>query len=439
MGSAEQRRGQEPWIPLPEQRRLPLDEEEPLKPEGQRVAVLFRRLTTRIPSTTYGSFGLYRYPAKFIPQVIAYILERYGRPGMSVIDPFAGSGTTGLVARLYGLHYEMWDLNPMLQLLHDVATFAPPHFLDIDALVSAVRCSPHRFRPLWRNLHYWFPEPVLEVLERAFGHYHHEDPLQKHLLAIPLLKVMRAFSYNDPQRQKLSRSPVAFRRVAELMEGDWQIRFYTMLRGELMRTLQRLQEYQHLSPQPVQMVVRAGIDGIAYSAQAEGEWDLLITSPPYLQAQEYIRNSKLDLVWLGYGEEQIRALARCELPYRAVEPIPIHSPTYRECWSSIAEDRLRRMFERYFWAVLTVLGNLAPRIRQRMFLFVGPASIRSHPIPVDQILVEHFVALGWQHEVTLVDSIVARVMFRSRFNPATGLEDRRMPTEHLVILRRRKP
>lgn len=220
------------------------------------------------------------------------------------------------------------------------------------------------------------------------------------------------------------------------MEGDWQSRFYEMVASELRTTLRRLYEHQSLHPQPVQSVIRAGIDGLDYAAQAQGEWDLLITSPPYLQAQEYIRNSKLDLIWLGYGENEVRDLARRELPYRDVKPVPIHSATYEEHLSNITEAHLRQMFERYFWAVLTVLGELAPRIRERMFLFVGPGSVRSRPIPIDRILMEHFTALGWHHEVTLVDSIVARVLFRSRVNPATGLEDRRMSTEHLVVLSR---
>ena len=43
-------------------------------------AVIFRELMPEIPSTTYATFGLYRYPAKFIPHVIAYALTTYGRP-----------------------------------------------------------------------------------------------------------------------------------------------------------------------------------------------------------------------------------------------------------------------------------------------------------------------------------------------------------------------
>ena len=82
--------------------------------ERKEREVSFRKLTNDIPSTTYATFALYRYPAKFIPQVIAYTLRRYARPGMTVFDPFAGYGTVGVVSKIYGLDYELWDLNPFL-------------------------------------------------------------------------------------------------------------------------------------------------------------------------------------------------------------------------------------------------------------------------------------------------------------------------------------
>src|SRR3972149_9112828 len=88
-------------------------------------AVSFRALVPEIPSTTYATFGLYKYPAKFIPQVSAYALRTYSRPGMSVFDPFAGYGTVGIVARVYGNSYELWDLNPLLNNLHSVAVMRP--------------------------------------------------------------------------------------------------------------------------------------------------------------------------------------------------------------------------------------------------------------------------------------------------------------------------
>jgi DNA modification methylase len=58
----------------------------------QRVSILFRNIIPEIPSTTYSTFSIYKYPAKFIPQVIAFVLKRYGAPGMKIFDPFAGMG-----------------------------------------------------------------------------------------------------------------------------------------------------------------------------------------------------------------------------------------------------------------------------------------------------------------------------------------------------------
>ena len=73
-----------------------------------KVPILFRNTIPEIPSTTYGTFAIYKYPAKFIPQVIAYVLKNYAKPGMKIFDPFAGYGTTGIVSRIYGYEYELW-------------------------------------------------------------------------------------------------------------------------------------------------------------------------------------------------------------------------------------------------------------------------------------------------------------------------------------------
>ncbi len=111
---------------------------------GNKQAVIFRELMPEIPSTTYATFGLYKYPAKFIPQVIAYALKAYGRPGMSVIDPFAGYGTVGTVARLCGHDYELWDLNPLLKYLHSVSIMHPIE-IDSDALVRDIKYPENLF------------------------------------------------------------------------------------------------------------------------------------------------------------------------------------------------------------------------------------------------------------------------------------------------------
>ena len=402
---------------------------------GSKQAVIFRELMPEIPSTTYATFGLYKYPAKFIPQVIAYALTTYGRPGMSVIDPFAGYGTVGTVARLYGNDYELWDLNPLLKYLHS-ASIMHPIEIDSDALVRDMAMYTKPFIPDWRNITYWYPERFLPMLSKAWGFYHSlENEELKRILLIPLLKTTRYFSYNDEKRQKLSRSPLAEKRVNRLESQDWQHVFAIMVLKSINQILTKLEEYQSLRPSTVECTIRAGID--AFTSDIEGERDILITSPPYLQAQEYIRATKMDLFWLGYSEDAVKELGKKEFPYQDVPKFPIYSNTYSQCLENIKEPHMIRIYERYFSGVLGTLTRLQEHISKNLLLFVGPATIRTIPIPIDRIFIEHFDAIGWVHEITLVDTIVARAMFFYKLNPATGQKDKRMATEHLVILSRK--
>lgn len=402
--------------------------------EQIRECISFRKLVHRIPSTTHATFSLYRYPAKFIPQVIAYILERYAQPKMKIFDPFAGYGTVGVVSRIYDCDYELWDLNPLLTIFHSVATLKPKA-INITSLLEEMTKCKEEFIPKWSNLNYWYHDEILPFLYKVWGFYHSlDDEYQKLVLVIPLLKTTRYFSYDDMQRQKLSKSPKSVKRVESLLASDWKTVFIQMLRNEIKNILDRIQEYQSYLPKEVNGVIKSGVDTL--SEELNEEKDILITSPPYLQSHEYIRQAKMDLFWLGYSEGYISKLAKLEIPYRNVPQQTIYSKTYLDWQKQIIEPHLLRIFNNYFWGVLGALTRLQAKITSYMFLFVGRASMRGKPVPIDEIFAEHFSSLGWVHESTLKDKIVARRLFSYKVNPATGIEDMRTPTENLVILKK---
>lgn len=397
--------------------------------------VIFRDLVPEISSTTYATFGLYKYPAKFIPQVIAYALKNFSTPGDSVIDPFGGYGTVGTVARLYDIDYELWDLNPLLKHLHSVAVMAPVE-LDVERLISQMKAFKRPFYPDWPNVDYWYPENFLSMIQRAWGYYHSlEDSDLKHVLLIPLIKATRYFSFNDDKRQKLSTSPLARKRTDKLQSQDWQDIFFDKIEISVAQVLKRLEEYAGLHPQQVDSTIRAGVN--AFTTDLSRNHNVLLTSPPYMQAQEYIRSTKMDLFWLGYPESRIKELGKLEFPYNPVPEVPIYSDTYQSLLETINEPQMVKVYKQYFHGVLGTLTRLQEHITDYLLLFVGPATIRTKPVPIDRIFMEHFETLGWQHEATLIDTIVARAMFFYEHNPATHSNDNRMTTEHLVVLSRR--
>ncbi|MEM3572155.1 MAG: hypothetical protein QW530_00285 [Candidatus Micrarchaeaceae archaeon] len=397
--------------------------------------IVFRESVEEIPSTTYATFGLYNYPAKFIPQIIAYILQKYATSGMSVFDPFAGYGTVGIVSRVYGHDYELWDLNPMLEKLHEVAIMKLDKEVSVKTIIEDLKASKEDFTPDWENIEYWFPKEFLSLLSKAWGFYHFSnDDYVRKLLLIPLLKATRTFSFNDNQRQKLSKSPLSQERVEKLLSNDWKRMFYDSIETDLNKLIIKLKQYEELKPKNVKSIVKGGVD--VMNSDLTRKHDILVTSPPYLQAQEYIRNSKMDLFWLGYSAAQIKNLGNKEIPYADAEAIPIYSRTYQEYRDMIAEPDLLKMYDRYFFGVLGALTRFSKSITDSMFLFVGSANVRNKSVPIHQIFTEHFKELGWEHQITLVDTIVSKRLFSYEVNPATGKADSRMSKEYMVVLKK---
>jgi len=411
------------------------DEQTIIQPSASnnRVPILFRNTIPEIPSTTYGTFAIYKYPAKFIPQVIAYVLKKYAKPGMKIFDPFAGYGTVGVVSRVYGYDYELWDLNPIINIIHDTAVMKNPK-INLLNLMKKVKNSQEEFIPEWSNLNYWFPEDFISILSRTWGYVHSLTDETKYILLIPLINVTRYFSYGDEKVHKLYKSKYSRKKIEELLKKDWKAHFYNMLEKEICKLLKKVWEYNCLNPKSVKYKIRSGIDTL--KTKLENDVNILITSPPYLQAQEYIRSTKLELFWLGFGESYIKELSKKEIPYRPANEIKIHSNKYFEFRDKIKEHHLRTLYDRYFYDILNAFAVLGQKVTDYMCIFVGPAKIRTASIPIDEIIIEHLQRFGWKHEITFIDKIVSRVMFDSDVNPASGKKDSRIKTEHLVVLKK---
>jgi len=409
-------------------------------------SVLFRELVKEVPSTTYATHGLYMYPAKFIPQVVRYVINNYTSPGDWLFDPFAGYGTVAVEAAITGRNCVLWDLNPMLHLLVSASTYSGPLTLK-DLYVDF--SYPEPFHPRWSNITYWHPREFYEALSRAWGYWHNEvEEGLRPLVAIPLLKVTRYFSFSDEKIAKLYRSKYAEEKVQRLLSTSWKTKMAEMYWDYAKEVVDKVSEYQGYGPKPVEIIVRASDERVftgryvvvdSMTEKLDRDVDVLVTSPPYLQAQEYIRSFKLELAWLGFSGSFISSLTAHEIPYREVREGYISSRTYEALKREVERlnhDKLLKLYVSYFNSLAMFLNNNHERVRNAIAFFVGPVKIRTTRIPIDTIVKEHLEYLGWKHEVTLVDTIVSRRLFKSEVNPATGLEDERTPTEHLVIMRR---
>ena len=398
--------------------------------------VSFRELVPEIRDTGYLTHAIFAYPAKFIPQVVRYAIDTFTQAGDWIVDAFAGSGTVGVEAYLCKRNAMLLDLNPLLNHLMPMKVYRGKEPLRDERLcqkLDDMAQNTESFLPTWSNVTYWYPAAMLEVLSRYWGFIKSAgDCIYARIIESALLKASKHFSYAEHRTPKLARSKSKLKSIEALLQEDWQARLKAMVNSHSLKTLRCLNEFMSVTRQHDNRVeFYGGVDSSYH--QIQRECDALITSPPYLQAQEYIRSTKMELFWLGYSEERIRELSRLEIPYRKAERV-IHTPTLEKIRTALTRPELRQRLDSYFCHTLNALENAMRCLKPGApaCIFVGNPKIDGIEVEIWRITMEYFCERGWNFEHVYEDRIQTRKLFGARKNKNPD----GMKSEYLLILRK---
>jgi DNA modification methylase len=391
-------------------------------------------------STTYATHGIYYYPAKFIPHVVRYCIENYAAgPETRLFDPFAGSGTAGVEAYLKGFKFILADINPILRQMAEVKLLRLDPQKDwepeLNRCLFALESGNRRFVPNWRGIDYWYAPPVLELLMNRWGNLKEIDSPLRPIIAFALLRISRFFSWDEDKAPKLFKSKRKTEELQKILGGNWKDLMKTQLEKTAAEYLARVIEFNRFAEYLVNEPVYEIFSGIDISEPAEFPrigYDLVVTSPPYLQAQEYLRTSKLDLYWLGYSEKEISSLAKREIPYKKPPADWWREyPTLEEVASSHAQKNL---VVSYFYYLLKAfdltLENLSPG--GHICVFLGSPRAQGNEIPIWRFIADHFERRGLEIIEVLEDRIANRKLFKGRKN----LNPMGMESEFLLVARK---
>jgi DNA modification methylase len=391
--------------------------------------VSFRRLVSEIPSTTYASHGMYYYPARFIPQVVRWAIKEYTAIGDWVLDPFAGSATVCVEAQITNRNSVSLDLNPMLEYLAAAKTFRESSWDEVSSIGAQVLDSRELYTPKWSRIRYWYPEEFLDVLRAMWaGYYRRPHPL----VLIALLKTTKRFSLADDTVPKLFKSKIKTARIKSVLESNYRSRieeFFVSALKDAHRASEEFRRYYSGG----KSIVKGGVNLLDFDFDKR-QYKLLVTSPPYGMAHEYIRSVKLDLAWLGFTDTQISKLIKSEIPYNSNPPnIEICSRTFKKFYCAV-EPRLAGRCDAYFKSVLFVLGKAMARLKSGgvAAIFIGNATFSGVEFPFYQVFREHFESFDYSYERLLVDQIKNRRLFRGRLNSSPN----GISSEYLLILRK---
>ncbi len=408
---------------------------------SDKVALVsFRELVPEINNTGYLTHAIFAYPAKFIPQVVRYAINTYTKERDWIIDPFAGSGTVGVEAYLCKRNAVLLDLNPLLNHIMPLKIYRGKEILNeghLYKLLDGMRESTHRFMPAWSNVAYWYAPEILDVLSQYWGFINNTNgEIYSTIIKSALLKVSKRFSHTEDRTPKLARSKRKLKAIEELLKENWREQLEGMTRSLSLKTLKDLNGFmmhtQHHFEHLGEVEFHGGVDS-SY-APVPRKCDALITSPPYLQAQEYIRSTKMDLFWLGHTEEEIRELSRLEIPYRKADRI-IQTETLEKIRDMLTRDDLRKRFDSYFCHTVNALENSMNQLKLNATacIFVGNPRIDGITVELWRIFAEYFTALGFRFEKVYEDQIQTRKLFGKRKNKNPD----GMKSEFLLILRKK--
>ena len=403
----------------------------------ERIKLIsFRELVPEIKDTGYLTHAIFYYPAKFIPHVVRYALKSFTKEDDWVVDPFAGSGTVGVEAYLCKRNAFLIDLNPLLDYMIPLKVRIEKERLCEDSLsqmLDGLEESSDHFTPAWSNIAYWYPPEMLEVLSRYWGFIKNsERNTYTAIIESALVKMSKHFSYAEHRTPKLFRSKSKLKYIEELLQTDWTEKLQKMIRGHSLETLRSLNDFATLTNRHNNCVeFKGGVDSSYFSLHRE--FDALITSPPYLQAQEYMRTVKMELFWLGYNDEEIRKLSRLEIPYRKADRL-IQTPALEKIRAELTRADLVKLLDSYFCHTINALENAMNQLKTNgtACIFIGNPLIDGIKVEIWRILMEYFTDNGYSFENLYEDRIKNRQLFGTRKNKNPD----GMKSEFLLILRK---
>lgn len=255
--------------------------------------------------------SVHPFPARMAPELA---LEKLGQLSDSrvVLDPMSGSGTVLRQAAELGHHAIGFDMDPLAVLMARVWTTNVVDDLICgiaDETVSRAKAlGPENVIVPWWDKEtkdfadYWFAPEQQRDLKRLAVVLYELAGEKRESAEIDLLKVaLSRIIITKDKGASLARD-VSHSRPHKVVEtSDFDV--FSGFEKSVRAVRQRLAD----APPKGNVSVDRG-DARCLVKVKDGSVDLVLTSPPYLNAIDYLRGHRLSLIWLGHQLRELREI-----------------------------------------------------------------------------------------------------------------------------------
>lgn len=348
--------------------------------------------------------SIHPFPARMAAELALAELRRLP-PGSRILDPMAGSGTVLRAAAEQGHTALGFDTDPLAVLMARVWTTP----LDPTALFSAALGAAEEARALPGDIvlpwidddretsdftHFWFGERQRTDLRRlafVLHRYPSGDPLSAALrLALSRIVVTKERGASLARDVSHSRPHRAFG------EHDFAVL------PAFVQAAKRVGARLAAAPPTGGVLARRG-DARRLDALPSASIDAAITSPPYLNAIDYLRGHRLALVWLGHSLGELRAIRASNIgseraPEADADNALAAAITATANSLAALPPKLRRMVDRYALDLAATLAELHRVVRcgGQVVCVVGNSCLRDVFVENDRLVVTAAERSGFQ-------------------------------------------
>lgn len=353
----------------------------------------------------HGRHGWLRLTPAYSIKVVHQILDSH--PEIKyVLDPFSGTGTTGLVCGERGLNCDLLEINPFLVWFGRVKTtnYRSTQLIEAKESIHEVIEQVRENNPtnLWipsiSDIDRWWTEGrrnLLARIYRAINDTFVEDSPVKDLLLVAFCRCIIEWSNAAFNHQSMSfkEQQNSLFDYFDYNEEDLLLTGFINIASKVIDTGAQTIE-GHVE------VIQA--DSRHIPKPKDAQYDGVITSPPYPNRMSYIRELRPYMYWLEYLSEAREA---GELDWQAIggtwgiatswigrwkpNGITVNYPAFTEMIQAIASQNqlLANYVHKYFIDITLHLDSLFPYVASggKVFYIVGNSKFYQTLVPVEEI------------------------------------------------------
>lgn len=366
----------------------------------------------------------YPYLEGFSSSFVRELINKYNPTARTILEPFAGVGTTPLFCGLNNIDCYYCEINPVLRFIIDVK-------INIVQISKSNRyLISEKVKDIKENIETYAEKcnacnTLYNNYKEVFGEskFFYDDNFEK---ILRLRKLIDNLKSNELLVSKILEIAVLSCLLkCSLLKRNGDVRFKTdnelkkgvpELYDEVKKQLNiMLDDFISLPVTDSKMLLLSENSKLMLEHNSINA-DMVITSPPYLNGTNYFRNTKLELWFLRelknknslrlFRDQVVTSGINDVTKDKCVEVLPIVKDLFEELKLNAYDSRIPKMVSAYFYEMKTVIKGLIYHTKENgiICIDIGDSIYSNIYIPTNRILTSIAVDLGLEYK----DEIVLR-------------------------------